>query len=83
MHWLLLVLLVALKVVILFLKFIKVMQKHCCLVSVCGEQSHVTLLHVLELLAALAHCHNIPPDGICSHILSIGVKYALELFKLI
>jgi hypothetical protein len=83
MHWPLLVLLVALKIVILFLKFMKVMQKHCCLVSVCGVQSHVTLFHVVELLAALAHCHNISPDGICSHILSISVKYALGLFKLI
>jgi hypothetical protein len=73
---------VGLKIVILFLKFKKVMQKHCCLVSVCGMQSHITLFHV-KLLAALTHCHNISPNGICSQILSISVKLALELFKMI
>jgi hypothetical protein len=46
-------------------------------------ESHNTLFHVVELLAALAHCHNIFPDCICSHMLSISVKYAFELLKLI
>jgi hypothetical protein len=59
------------------------MQKHCCLVSVCGVQTYVTLFHVIELLTALAHCHNVSPYSICSCVLSISVKYALELFKLI